>query len=297
MLRPKSFGFNAQTENSNAFQNKDGGNTRVALQEFDKMIDVLMSHEISVEMFDDTIEPEKPDAIFPNNWISFHEDGRAILYPMMAENRRRERRPDIIEKLKDRFTISDLLDLSDEEYKGRYLEGTGSMIFDHVNKFAYACRSPRTNESLVRELCQKINYNPIVFDAIDEQGKPIYHTNVMMSVAEKFSVVCLDSIRKDEDQELVLGNLSKTNHKIISISYAQLRSFAGNIIEVKSRSGENFTLISETALRSLLPGQVNAITRFTELLPISIPTIEKVGGGGVRCMVAGIHLPPRKLPL
>jgi hypothetical protein len=296
MIRPKSFGYNSQTESSNAFQNKGELDTRLALKEFDKMVDVLMAHEISIEVFDDTLEPEKPDAIFPNNWLSLHEDGRVVLYPMMAENRRLERRPDIIEKLKNRFMINDVLDLSTEESNARYLEGTGSIIFDHSNRLAYACRSQRTSEILLAELCKKINYKPIMFDALDELGKSIYHTNVMMGIGEKFAIVCLDAIRKDEDQELVLENMANTNHKVISISYDQLKSFAGNILEVKSASGENILLISDTALRSLLPGQVNAITRFAELLPISIPTIEKIGGGGVRCMVAGIHLPVRKLP-
>jgi hypothetical protein len=215
---------------------------------------------------------------------------------MMAENRRLERRPDIIEKLKNRFMIKDVLDISKEESNGRYLEGTGSIIFDHPNKLAYACRSQRTSDTLLAELCKKINYKPIVFDALDEQGKSIYHTNVMMGIGEKFAIICLDAIRKDEDQELVLENMANTNHKVISISYDQLRSFAGNVLEVKSASGENILLISDTALRSLLPGQVNAITQFAELLPISIPTIEKIGGGSVRCMVTGIHLPLRKLP-
>jgi hypothetical protein len=295
MIRPSGFGFNSQTAASNVFQNKIVSDNDSAVKEFDRMVDVLTAHDIPVEVIDDTAEPVKPDAIFPNNWVSFHEDGTVILYPMMAQNRRPERRKDVIEKLNDKFSITNIIDLSNEETKGRYLEGTGSIIFDHPNKLAYACRSPRTDEKLFSELCAVIRYKPIVFDAVDQHGQPIYHTNVLMGLGEKFAIVCLDSIRRDEDQELVLQHLSDTGHKVIAISYDQMRSFAGNIIEVKSRSGEVFLLLSETALQSLLPGQVNAITQFTELLPISIPTIEKIGGGGVRCMVAGIHLPIRKV--
>lgn len=295
MIRPKHFMFNRETENSNAFQHKGEHDAQQSLTEFDNVVDVLRAHEIPVEVFDDTPEPRKPDAIFPNNWLSLHEDGRVILYPMMAENRRLERRTDIIEELKARFVIADLLNLSNEEEKGRYLEGTGSIVFDHANKLAYACRSPRTDESLFSALCREIDMTPVIFDAEDEQGRSIYHTNVMMSVAEKFAVVCLDAIRKDEDQERVLEKLSSTNHKIISISFEQMRSFAGNILEVKSQTGEHFLLISDSALNSLLPGQINTITQFVELLPVSIPTIQKTGGGGIRCMVAGIHLPLRKL--
>jgi hypothetical protein len=291
MVRPKCFGFNSQTADSNAFQNQEGEDSRLANDEFHAMVRLLKAHEISVEVFEDTAEPIKPDAIFPNNWLSFHHDGTVVLYPMMAKNRRLERRPEMLDQLKDRFTITKVLDFSNEETKGHFLEGTGSIIFDHPNRLAYACRSQRTDEHLFAELCEKIKYKPVVFDAVDERGKAIYHTNVLMSICEKFAVICLDAIRKDEDQELLLKSFLNTGHKVISISYDQLRSFAGNILEVKSQSGENFLLISETALSSLLPGQVNAITQFTEPLVISIPTIEKIGGGGVRCMVAGIHLP------
>jgi hypothetical protein len=294
MIRPKSFGFNTQTASSNSFQMKIESDNRNALKEFETMVDTLSAHDIALEVYDDTEEPVKPDAIFPNNWISFHEDGKTILYPMLAENRRLERMPEIIERLREKFIINSVIDISDKEARGMFLEGTGSIVFDHRNGIAYACRSPRTNEELISELCKKLNYKAVVFDAVDEVDKPIYHTNVMMSIAEKFAVVCLDSIRSDDDQEAILNSLSQTGHKVISISYEQMRSFAGNIIEVKSRSGENIVLMSDTAFNSLLPGHLNVLTQFSEVLPISIPTIERIGGGGVRCMVAGIHLPFRK---
>jgi hypothetical protein len=291
MIRPKRFAFNSETANSNAFQSDGNTQTDLALHEFEKMVDLLRAHEVAVEVFDDTPDPAKPDAIFPNNWISFHEDGKVILYPMMAANRRLERRKDIIEHLKNKFLVQSIEDLSSEENNNAFLEGTGSIVFDHVNSMAYACRSPRTSESVFKQLCKIINYKGILFDALDESGKPIYHTNVMMSVGEKFVIVCLDSIHNDADQEIILESFAETGRKVISISYDQMRAFAGNILEVKSQADENLVLISETALRSLLPGQVNAITQYAELLPISIPTIERTGGGGVRCMVAGIHLP------
>lgn len=294
MIRPKRFGFNPETATSNVFQVNDETNVEAATKEFDTMVDILRAHDVAVEVFDDSAEPAKPDAVFPNNWISFHEDGSVILYPMAAENRRLERRTDVIDALKKKFTIDTIVDLSSHEGGGVFLEGTGSIVFDHSNKIAYACRSVRTNETLVTEVCEKLKYKRVVFDAVDENNTAIYHTNVLMSVGEKFAVVCLDAIKNEEDQERVIESLSDSGHKIIAISYEQMRCFAGNILEVKTRSGEHIVLISETALNSLLPGQVNAITQFSELLPISIPSIEKIGGGGVRCMVAGIHLPVRK---
>lgn len=297
MIRPKHFGFNSQTASSNAFQSDSAVDATLALEEFDKMVDVLTAHEVNVEVIDDSDTPVKPDAIFPNNWLSTHESGEIILYPMMAENRRFERRDDIVKKLKEKYNVTAVSDFSKYEVDRQFLEGTGSIVFDHPNKLAYACRSPRTDEKLFREFCLKVKYKPVVFDAVDAEGKPIYHTNVMMSIGEDFAVVCLDSIRNDEDQELVLGHLSDTNHKVISISYDQMKAFAGNIIEVKTANEENVVLMSTTAFNSLLPGQLNAITQFADVLPISIPTIEKTGGGGVRCMVAGIHLPLRKMDL
>ncbi len=294
MVRPKRFAFNPQTASSNAFQVASVADESLALDEFDKMVDLLKAHEVAVEVVDDTAEPIKPDAIFPNNWLSLHETGQVILYPMMAENRRHERRADVLDQLRAKFQITDVIDLSAHERNGVFLEGTGSIVFDHGNRVAYACRSPRTSEVLLMEVCKMIQYKPVVFDAVDEGGKEIYHTNVLMSVGEKFAVVCLDAITKDEDQEVVLARLSDTNHKVISISYQQMKSFAGNILEVSTTSRENLVLMSATAFNALLPGQLNAITQFSDVLPLPVPTIEKIGGGSVRCMVAGIHLPMRK---
>jgi hypothetical protein len=293
MVRPKAFRYNDQTSTSNQFQKKGGGEP--ALFEFDKMVDMLRSHEVSVRVIDDTPLPEKPDAIFPNNWISFHEDGKIVLYPMMAPNRRFERRADIIDQVKNDFLVGDIIDLTDHENNEAYLEGTGSIVFDHVNRIAYACRSPRTSETLLNTLCRKLQYSAVIFNAFDPSGKAIYHTNVLMTIGEQFAMVCLDAINQDEDQEKVLDSFSQTGHKIISISYEQMSAFAGNAIEVKTQTQERLVLLSETAFNSLLPGQINAVTQYADLLPLAVPTIEKIGGGSVRCMVAGIHLPLRNL--
>jgi hypothetical protein len=297
MVRPVSFGHNSQTSLSNAFlQSPDRGTadtTAGSLAEFDRMADVLSSHEIEVHVFADTASPPKPDAVFPNNWVSFHEDGTVVLYPMMAENRRAERRSDIIEQLKRDFSISRVIDLSAEEAGGRCLEGTGSVVFDHTGKTAYACRSPRTDDALVEHLCGLLNYQPVIFSAVDENSIPVYHTNVMMCVGEKFAVVCLDAIAAEKDQDLLLDGFAAAGKKVVAISFAQMRAFAGNMIEVLTKDRAPVVLLSETAFQSLLPGQVNAISQFAEMLPLQVPTIEKTGGGSVRCMVAGIYLPKR----
>lgn len=298
MVRPSAFGFNSMTAGSNVFQREESDEKDVlkkSQDEFDRMVDLLTSHEIDVRVFADSPAPEKPDAVFPNNWISFHEDGTVVLYPMMAENRRFERNFDIPNSLKNEFTVHRTIDLYREEKSHTFLEGTGSIVFDHVNRNAFACRSPRTDTTLVTHLCKLINYRPFIFNAEDEKGIAIYHTNVMLCVGEKFAVLCLDAVKDEADQELLLTSFSATGHRVVAISYSQMRSFAGNMIEVTTQAGEPVVLLSETALKSLLPGQVNAISQFAELLPVSIPTIEKIGGGSVRCMVAGIHLPRRNL--
>lgn len=291
MVKPVSFGFNIETASSNSFQQNAAASLANVHEEFDRMVDLLQAHEIDVTVFDDGAVPPKPDAVFPNNWISTHEDGTIVLYPMMAVNRRLERRKDIVEYLRENYHVKRVIDLSIYESEGKFLEGTGSLVFDHVNKIAYACRSPRTSQELVEKLSRELGYKSIIFDAEDEQGNPIYHTNVMMGIGKKFAVVCLDSIRSESDQDKVLDSFAQTDHKLVAISYAQMESFAGNLIEVMSRNNEPVVLMSQKAFQSLLPGQLNAISEFADVLPVSIPSIETTGGGSVRCMVAGIHLP------
>ncbi len=293
MVRPASFGFNSQTSFTNAFQQDRNTEKALtvsakALAEFTTMVDTLTAHDVDVIVVEDTMDAHKPDAIFPNNWISFHDDGKIILYPMMAQNRRLERAIPVIDHIKSKFKVSEILDFSDYEKKNQFLEGTGSVVFDYQNQIAYACRSPRTHEPVFIDLCKRLRFKPILFDAVDETSQPIYHTNVLMCIATNFAVVCLDAIKKDEDQEILLQMLHETQHTVVAISYQQMRSFAGNMIEVLTRSDEHVVLISEKAFHSLLPGQLNVISRHAEPIPLSIGTIEQYGGGSVRCMVAGI---------
>jgi hypothetical protein len=292
MVRPSSFGFNPQTATTNAFQHSeatpDSHVASKALEEFDRMVDTLKAHDVDVIVVDDSKDPIKPDAVFPNNWISFHADGKIILYPMLAENRRLERTIPVIDYVKDKFQVNELIDLSSYEKNDQFLEGTGSVVFDYHNRVAYASRSARTHEIVLKDLCQRIGFKPILFDAVDEANQPIYHTNVLMCVGTNFAVVCLDAIKNDDDQEILLQQLMETNHKVVSISYNQMRLFAGNMIEVLTKSGEPVVLISEKAFTSLLPGQLDAISKYAEPIPLAINTIEQYGGGSVRCMVAGI---------
>lgn len=298
MVRPKSFGFNPQTAGTNAFQRQSGDDVQSigqkALVEFDKMVDLLRSNDIEVIVAEDTDQPVKPDAIFPNNWISFHHDGTIVLYPMLAENRRAERANTVLDKIEQNLTVRNKIDLTSYERQNKFLEGTGSIVFDYVNRIAYASRSLRTDEQVLNYLSDKLSFIPIVFDAVDEQGQPVYHTNVLMCIGEKFVILCLDAIQEEKDQEKLLDSFGSTNHKVIAISYGQMKLFAGNMMEVKSKSGEPFVLMSQRAYLSLLPGQLDAISKFAEPIPISIPTIEEYGGGSVRCMIAGIFNPERQ---
>lgn len=297
MIRPAAFGYNPETASTNVFQIKDQHEFvsihKKALEEFDNMITMLSHHKIEVKVFQDNEVAAKPDAIFPNNWISFHENGHVVLYPMMAESRRKERRNDILEKLDSDFLIEKIIDLTLEEKSNKFLEGTGSLVFDHSNKIIYACLSPRTNKELVHMLATHLHYNAIIFNAYDEKGVPLYHTNVMLSIGKKFIVVCLDSVTSESDQEILLNSFALSNRKVIAISNQQMKAFACNLIEVQSSEQESFILISQSAFDSLLPGQIDAMTKHADILPVKINTIEKYGGGSVRCMIAGIHLPKR----
>lgn len=295
MVRPKSFGFNQQTAETNAFQQQATTDIESisckARTEFDNMVDLLRSNDIVVTVVEDTGQPEKPDAIFPNNWVSFHPDGTVVLYPMLAENRRMERANPVMETIRQKYVINKIIDLTVYEKQNRFLEGTGSMVFDYVNRIAYAARSARTDERIVADICSQLGFESIVFDAVDDQGRAIYHTNVLMCIGTDFIVICLDAIKQEEDQEKLLDSFSSTGHQVIAISFEQMKLFAGNMLEVKSKTGEPFVLLSQRALHSLLPGQLDVLSRFVEPISVSIPTIETYGGGSVRCMVAGIFNP------
>jgi len=293
MIRPAAFGFNPETAASNAFQQK--GNSENILEkvwvEFDAMVACLCENGINVTVFNDTALPKKPDAIFPNNWVSLHHNGRVVLYPMLAKNRRTERRIDILEKLQTEFTIKQLIDISDEETEEVFLEGTGSIVFDHQKKIAFACLSPRTNENLLQQLCTEIGYAAFCFDAFTTSGKAIYHTNVLLAIGKNWSVCCLESVH-EKDRERLKYQL-ENNGSLVEISFEQMHHFAGNMLGLSSASGD-FIVLSQSAFDALHDMQKQQLSNAGKLLPIAIPTIEKHGGGSVRCMMAEIFLPKKE---
>jgi len=288
LIRPKNFGFNHQTASSNSFQNDSEfseNHRSLAIAEFDSMVNEMLNVGLNVHVIEDTAHPIKPDAIFPNNWISTHPDGTVVLYPMSAENRRLERRLDLISTLKKNFIVERVIDLSSFEIENVFLEGTGSIVFDHTNHLAYACRSSRTDVDALRILCHKIGYHPIVFDAITSDRMPIYHTNVMMSVGKYFVAICLESIPNVQERNHVLETICRSSKEVIDLSYSQLNSFAGNMLELLFANGKSILLVSKTAYDSFTFDQMNRLSIHARILPISIPTIEYFGGGSVRCMV------------
>lgn len=299
MIRPANFGFNPETSFSNSYQKEDERSKNeigsLAQVEFDKQVAMLRDQGVKVIVEEDTSTPVKPDAIFPNNWFSTHPDGRVFLYPMQSENRRLERRSDLISKLIDRgYKVNDIIDLSFFEEDGQFLESTGSMVMDHVSKVIYACLSERTHKVPLQYLANLIGYQIVSFAAMQEVGgkmKPIYHTNVMMHIGIDFAVVCLDSIPKASEKLAVQKALTQSGRKVIPITTKQKLNFAGNMLELSNAGNEKFTVMSQAALDSLNAGQVQVIEKFTTIISPSIPTIEKIGGGGVRCMMAEVFLP------
>jgi len=296
LIRPSNFIFNPETAASNTFQNevKESRDTimKKVFNEFEEFAAMLKSRGVNVFVFDDTQYPEKPDAVFPNNWVSFHSDGTVILYPMFAPNRRHERRQDIIDSLKKDFQVTNLLDLSAYEKENRFLEGTGSIVFDHQNKMAYACLSPRTDKELFDKVCDYLRYKPVCFHAHDKGGKEIYHTNVMMCIGENFSVICLDSISDKKERELVFESLANTRHQIIDITFEQMNNFAGNMLAIQFNDNKGILALSQSSFNSLTAAQKNEIEKYCELVPLSIKTIETIGGGSARCMIAEVFLKP-----
>ncbi|MEA5139018.1 citrulline utilization hydrolase CtlX [Arcicella rigui] len=297
MIRPVRFGFNEQTAVSNAFQNQAFGqetqatSQQIALQEFDQMVEELRKAGVDIIVVEDTENPHTPDSIFPNNWVSFHSDGTVILYPMQAENRRLERREDIIEKLAERFAVKQTVDLSVFEQEEKYLEGTGSMVLDRINKIAYACLAPRTHTEVLEAFAQKSGYEIVSFDAVDGNGKQIYHTNVLMCVGRKFSVICLEAIPNAEQRLKVKNSLESHGKTVIEISLAQMNQFAGNMLEVQNQRGENILVMSSAAFNSLNEVQLQALENFCTIRHFDLSMIEGNGGGSARCMMAEVHLP------
>jgi hypothetical protein len=293
MIRPVMFDYNAETAVNNHFQVKspDTGVQEKAAAEFDGLIGVLRANGVDVTVVDDSPQPHTPDSVFPNNWVSFHDDGSLILYPMFAENRRLERKQEVIDAVKQKFTVNEIIDFSDYEASQYFLEGTGSMVLDRDNKIAYACLSPRTNHTVLDRFCSKKNYRPVVFNAVDKSGLVIYHTNVMMCVADTYVVICLDSIVDSKEKERVLNTLIETGKEIIEISIDQVEHFAGNMLQVHNNMGERLLVMSSQAYKSLTEQQLNAISAHNRVLHADITTIETNGGGSARCMVAEVFLP------
>lgn len=294
MIRPVNFGFNEETAESNAFQTKDKNQQAVqekALAEFNGFVEILTANGVDVTVVDDNPQPYTPDSIFPNNWVSFHGDGNIFLYPMQAENRRLERREDIISLLEDKFKVHHIVDLSRYEEQNKFLEGTGSMVLDRENKIAYACLSPRTDKDVLDVFCEQSGYTAICFDAVDENGKAIYHTNVLMCVGSKFAVICLDSIANPHERVVISESLTSAGKEIIEISFEQMNQFAGNMLEVKSKEAETLIVMSASAYESLNEGQLFTLKQYGKLVYADIQTIENNGGGSTRCMMAEVHLP------
>ena len=298
MIRPKSFAYNPQTAVNNYYQNKkdslDSNEvSKKAIVEFDSLVLLLKNNGVNTIVFDDLIDLDVPDSVFPNNWASFHECGSVFLYPMFAENRRLERRQDILNSIKKKylFDVKEVFDLSDYENQGHYLEGTGSMVLDRKNKICYAAISNRTNKKLVLDFCKKLSYLPVVFDAyqtVDHKRELIYHTNVMMCMADKYVVICLNSIDDVRQKEMLLTHFKQTNKEVIEISENQVDNFAGNMLQVFG--DQAYLVMSSRAFNSLNPDQIKKINSYNPILHTSLNTIEENGGGSARCMMSEVCL-------
>lgn len=295
MIRPAAFGANEETAATNFFQTPikkldSQSLQQFALKEFDNMVKVLQQHDINVLVIEDTPNPIKPSAIFPNNWFSTSPEGIVSVFPLYAPNRRPEKRDDILKLLAEKFVVKDVRDWSEFEVDGKFLEGTGSMVIDHENKVIYTCYSPRTDISVLEKFANANKYRAIAFLATDKNGHPVYHTNVVMTVGENFVVLCEEAI--DEEWELIAIRqlLDSSGHDVIRITKDQMHSFAGNMLQVKNVKGEKLLVMSQTAYDSLYDDQKEELSSWGILLPIPIPVIEQIEGGSVRCMMAEIFL-------
>lgn len=293
MIRPVAFTFNPETAVNNAFQQSEAASEHThhaALSEFNAMVHTLQNNGVQVMVIDDTPEPHTPDSIFPNNWFSTHEEGVMALYPMYAQNRRHERRHDVAQQLSDAFTMRDIVDYTPSENEGIFLEGTGSMVLDRDLRICYACLSPRTHKSLLKQFCNQFGYELMAFTAVDEAGQPVYHTNVVMSVGDAFMVICMEAIPNETERSLLRQSTSK---QLIEISREQMNHFAGNMLEVVNDKGEHLLVMSNQAYESLTPEQVTQLEKHARILHPELDTIEANGGGSARCMMAEIFLPEK----
>ena len=296
MIRPCRFYPNPETAADNAFQARldcdvDALST-VARKEFDTAVQKLRAAGVNVHVFEDTAEPEKPDAVFPNNWISTHHDGRIALFPMYSALRRRERRQDIVGELRKDYRVNEVIDYSAFEERGCCLEGTGSLVLDHLNKIAYVSLSNRSNPKVIRRFANDFSYESVTFTSIGSDGQPIYHTNVMMCIGTAFALVGLETIRNKAERQQVRARLERSAKDIVELSLDQIANFAGNAIELHDTHGEKLLVLSDRAIRALTEEQRARLTRSVRLVPLELPAIE-LGGGSARCMIATIHLAPR----
>jgi hypothetical protein len=296
MIRPCHFRFNEETAVNNAFQqaSNEADVQQKALQEFDQFATKLQEAGVDVNVVNDTPTPSTPDSIFPNNWISFHSPDTIVLYPMYAVNRRAERKPHVLETLREKFQINTTLDFSVNESKNLFLEGTGSMVLDRENNISYACLSQRTDLKLFEEWCTKMNFNPCAFHSVDEHGGDIYHTNVMMCVADRYVVICLESIRDEVEKNQVILTIQSSKKEIIEIGYEQMNHFAGNMLQVENKEGQKFLVMSSQAYNSLNHHQIQKLESYNPILHSPLYTIEKNGGGSARCMMAEVFLNTKK---
>ncbi len=296
MIKPVAFDFNAETAVNNAFQ-QEGSNENAqqkAEAEFDGFVQKLTAAGIDVTVVQDTAVPHTPDSIFPNNWISFHQDGSIVFYPMYAVNRRAERKQHVLDTIAAKFEVKRQIDFTSKEKEDHFLEGTGSMVLDRDNKIAYACLSPRTDKTVFEEWCSKMNYTPCSFYSVDEKGGEIYHTNVMMCVADQYVVICLDSIRDAAERDNVFDTITDSGKTIIEISYKQMNQFAGNMLQVENKTGQRYLVMSSQAYNSLAPRQVQELESYNPIIHSDLSTIETNGGGSARCMMAEVFLPLKK---
>ena len=293
MIKPVAFDFNAETAVNNAFQ-QEGSNTNAqqkAEAEFDGFVQKLTAAGIDVTVVQDTPAPHTPDSIFPNNWISFHTDGSIVLYPMYAANRRAERKQHVLDTIAAKFDVKNQIDFTSKENEDLFLEGTGSMVLDRDNKIAYACLSPRTHKVVLEEWCSKMHYTPCSFYSVDEKGGEIYHTNVMMCVADEYVVICLDSIRDTAERDNVYDTIINSGKKVIEISYSQMNRFAGNMLQVQNKQGQRYLVMSSQAYQALKAEQVKELESYNPIIHSDLTTIETNGGGSARCMMAEVFLP------
>jgi hypothetical protein len=291
MVRPVNFGFNSETSGSNAFQHRDSVDniSEIALLEFDSVVELLRSKGIDV-LVSQSDDPLAPDCIFPNNCFSTHSQNRLIIYPMMAPNRQRERSGNMLPDLKNRFMVNEVIDFTNYEAENLFLEGTGSIVFDHPRKMAYAVRSPRTHEKVLNELCEKLNYTPFIFTCLDPDRRPVYHTNVVMNFGLDYVVYYPDGVSDSDELERMISGFRNAGLNMIPLSWNQVLHFCGNMLQLKNKQGELYTVCSTSSFKMLSEEQKGLISKCSNFLVVDIPMIEKIGGGGIRCMLAEVFL-------